>query len=478
LLAAPRHDLERVWPKSGEAVFRSHFGVGESTGIDGWRLEIKAKWQGAKSEIDSVQAPVFRVSDRSISAQFGTRIYLMTMHTKRDFHGITSALLRVTACFWLGLMPLCLAADKSQSFEGSAGDDLFAEVKVVKLQIRVEKPAMQALEEAPYSFVPAQVEEGGKAYPNVGLHLKGARTFQPLDKKPSLTVKFNEYMPRQTFHGLRKVLLNNALEEKTFIQERLGQDLFRAMGTPAPRVNYARVELNGRDLGLYVLVEGIAKDFLERNFGDSKGNLYEGVEADVDGDLEQDFGKRSRFEDLRPFIGAIRERDRSRRFQAMERFLNVDQFISYVALETMINAWDGYSLRCNNYRIYCDHANGRTTFIPHGLDNFFVEADAPLFPKMKGIASAALLDTPEGHRRYVQRLNEIYSTLLTKEALRRRIAELAAKTKPALKELNLAESQERALATFQQRIDRRLDYIGEELERVRSTGGPKEKAGP
>jgi spore coat protein CotH len=356
------------------------------------------------------------------------------------------------------------------------GDDLFNEARIIKFKIQLSKSAIDALDKSPYSYVGAQVEEeGGPIYPNVGLRLKGARSFRPIDKKPNFSLKFNEYMPDQMFHGLRRVLLNNAIEEKTYVQEYLGDELFRAVGTPAPRVNYARVELNGRDLGLYVLVEGITRDFLERNFGASKGNLYEGVEADIDGELEQDYGKRSRRQDLVPLINATREKDRAKRWEELGKTLNLDQFIGYIALEALINVWDGYSLRLNNYRIYCDHNTGKATFIPHGLDNFFVVSDAPLTAEMKGAVTVAVLETSEGRKRYIEKMHEICASVLNREDLHRRVDELAAKVRPALTELGQAKAQERALRTYHTRIDRRLDFIAEQLPRLMEGEGGKRK---
>jgi spore coat protein H len=366
------------------------------------------------------------------------------------------------------------AKNASKHSLSPSDDDLFDEVKVIKLKIQIAKPALKALEDAPYSYVAAQLEEGDRVYPNVGLRLKGARTFRPVDKKPNFSIKLNEYMPQQLFHGLRRILLNNAIEEKTYVQEFLGQELFRAAGTPTPRVNYARVELNGRDLGLYVLVEGITRDFLERHFGEGKGNLYEGVEADIDGELEQDYGKRSRRQDLVPLINAAREKDPVKRREQLGQVLNMDQFLSYIALENAINVWDGYSLRLNNYRIYADHVTGRVTFIPHGLDNFFVVSDYPLLPEFKGSVANAMTDTSEDRKRYFQRMNELCSTVLKKENLQRRIDELAAKIRPVLTELGQAKSHERAIAAYHKRIDRRFEYIAEQLP-IELAGGKGKK---
>ncbi len=56
--------------------------------------------------------------------------------------------------------------------------------------------------------------------------------------------------------------------------------VFREAGSPAPRCNYARVLLNGEDLGVFSNVESLKKPMLRRWFDDDSGNLYEGVLSD------------------------------------------------------------------------------------------------------------------------------------------------------------------------------------------------------
>ena len=42
--------------------------------------------------------------------------------------------------------------------------------------------------------------------------------------------------------------------------------MFEKAGLPAPRCNFARVSMNGEDLGIYVHVEPVKKAFLRDNF--------------------------------------------------------------------------------------------------------------------------------------------------------------------------------------------------------------------
>ena len=58
------------------------------------------------------------------------------------------------------------------------------------------------------------------------------------------------------------------------------------------RADHAVVTLNGRELGLYVLVEGYSKQFLKRHFKRTGGNLYDAtVVQDIDTPLQVNSGK-------------------------------------------------------------------------------------------------------------------------------------------------------------------------------------------
>ena len=363
------------------------------------------------------------------------------------------------------LAPPASLAAKKQSGDAAGKDktDLFDKVGVIKIRIELTKAALDGLQKSYTNdtfFVEGKIEEAGRAYDRVGLHLRGVSTFEPVEKKPNFTLKFNEFVPGQHFHGLRKVRLSNAATDKTYMQEMLASELFRAAGVATPRINYARVELNGRDLGLYVLIEGVTRDFLKQNFGGTDGNLYEGDESDIDERLEQDFGARSRHQtDLHQLALAAKEPDPARRFQQLEKVLDIDAFVSHVAMEVLIDSWDGYSLRINNYRVYCDHDTGRAKFIPHGMDNTFTEPTTALLPEMKGLLSKALLETSEGRARYVKRLGELSAKLMNKEALRNRIEGWAEKIKPTLVELGQDKAHGRALWLFEQRVERRVEFV-------------------
>src|SRR5262245_46559374 len=177
---------------------------------------------------------------------------------------------------------------------------LFPGDAIPRLQIEASPEAMQVLrayrqvwgEARPERVdVKVSVREGDTVYTNVALHLKGSYTFEPIDEKPSLTLNFDKFAPRQRFRGFDKIHLNNSVQDPSYLCEKLARELFNAAGVPAPRAGHSRVSLNGRDLGMYVVVEGYNKRFLKRHFQSTQGNLYDGGSGgDVTKSLKVDCG--------------------------------------------------------------------------------------------------------------------------------------------------------------------------------------------
>src|SRR5438093_2057668 len=168
--------------------------------------------------------------------------------------------LQAVAAFVLGayLFPSILGLATSCHAASADSDRFFAsDDAIARLNILVGSTESNALRLRFRSYVNGDVAADGRTYTNVGLHLKGNYgTIQPLERKPSLTLNFDKYTKEQKFHGMDKLHLNNSMSDPTFMTELLCRDLFRAAGLPSARVSHARVSINGRDCGLYVLVEG------------------------------------------------------------------------------------------------------------------------------------------------------------------------------------------------------------------------------
>jgi hypothetical protein len=308
-----------------------------------------------------------------------------------------------------------------QAREAAASDAFFARPDVPTLRLDILPEDVQRLRDAPRAYVRARLtEDGGRTYEGVGVKLKGAAgSFRPVDDRPCFTVDLDRYRDGQRFHGMARFHLNNSVQDWTFVHEALATSLFTSAGLVAARAGHAKVVFGGKNLGLFVLKEGMDKRFVARRFGDADGNFYDGgFVRDIDQPLERDSGKgpedRS---DLARIVEACRDPDLARRATRMEEVLDVEAFLTFTALERMLAHWDGYTTNRNNYRLYVRPADGRAVFVPHGTDQLFGDPRFSILDPPPTIVAAAIFSVPALKARYRERLKALRPLFSAKSSL-------------------------------------------------------------
>jgi hypothetical protein len=353
------------------------------------------------------------------------------------------------------------------ALSATPGDTLFTNGPVPHFRITIPEEAISELRTNARQYVRATVHEGTNAWPAVGVHLKGSiGSFRSIDGKPGLTLSFEKFVPEQRFHGLRKIYLNNSVEDASYMNELLGNELFRAAGVPAPRVTHALVDLNDRPLGLYVLKEGFAEEFLARYFPHPDGNLYDIARDghDVNEPMEKAFGKgpddRS---DLEALADAALEPDLPRRQQRLGRTLDVDRFFSFMAMEILLGHRDGYCLARNNFRVYQDLDSGRMVFLPHGMDQLFGNPRAMVQPMMNGLVARALMEGQEWRVAYRSRCTMLFTNVFQLGRINELIDKTLARLQPALSR-EAGVTLQREAAALKERIAARIAEIERQLQ--------------
>src|SRR5437868_8165083 len=182
----------------------------------------------------------------------------------------------------------------------------------------VDIAGSNSLFRSPHQFVLGSMKVGDLVWTNIGLRLKGKGSFQPLDRKPCLAIKWDEFVAGQQVQGFSKVFLHNGGRDASLMREFLSASILQEAGFPAARVSHARASINGRDLGFYSLIEAMNKPFLHRTFGDDSGNLYEGDLKDIDMTLEQDNGKVKDQADLQRLCTICRIPDPDERWRRLQ----------------------------------------------------------------------------------------------------------------------------------------------------------------
>jgi hypothetical protein len=315
------------------------------------------------------------------------------------------------------------------------------------------------------------VREGTTVYTNVALHLKGAAgSFRPVDDRPAMTLHFGKGGSSQRFHGLEKLHLNNSVQDPSYACEVVAREMFNEAGLPTPRATHATVELNGRKLGLYVLVEGCDRRFLTRSFGNGRGVLYDaGFARDINRPLLVSLGTPSAGQsDLAALAEACADADTTNRLARIGGLLDVDRFLTLAALEILLTHGDGYCIGNNNYRVYHNPATDRLVFLPHGLDQLFgifhSTPEQTITPLLKSIVARGVTQSMGGRARYMERVGTLYTNLFLGKRIETRVDALRERLLAAVGgDPDQASELEQAIAGLRQRIARRVASVGDQL---------------
>ncbi len=322
-----------------------------------------------------------------------------------------------------------------------AGEDLFRDNLIPNVHLIIPSEALSTLSQQnqPHRrgpYVKCTVREGGKTYTNVAVRLKGGPgSFRQIQDKPAFTLNFEKFAPGQRFHGLKKIHLNNSVQDRTYQHERIARELFDATGVPVPRAGNAWVNLNDRELGMYVVLEGVNKQFLKRYFKDVSGNVYDGHSGtDVAQRLPINSGDKREWDRLHDLADAAREPDLEKRYAALRETLDLERFYSFVAAELILGHWDGYTIGRNNWRIYHDKDSNRMVFIPHGVDQVLGRR-YPIFPpQSQALVVRSVLEIPEARKRYRERYAEIATNIFNVDTMVTRAQQVGVKIQAALEQ--------------------------------------------
>ena len=207
------------------------------------------------------------------------------------------------------------------------------------------------------------------------IRVKGrAGSNRPLNRKPAFKLKFNNVDSEARFLGMKRMTLNNMVQDASMIHEWTAYSIFRAVGVPAPRIGYAFLRVNGEDWGLYLNIEPPDDIFMSRHF-ESTHHTYEGAYGqdlfvDHVDRFEMDDGPEEERDDLRRLAELLDAPPVEGFYAATEDLIEWPEVIMAMATEAYIGHWDGYAPTRNNYYLHTDDAL-RLTLMPWGCDQTF-----------------------------------------------------------------------------------------------------------
>lgn len=297
--------------------------------------------------------------------------------------------------------------------------------------------------ERPYTYVKASVTIDGVVFPRAGIRKKGFLGSLS-ETRPSLKIKLNYIDKDAELDRQTHLTLNNNQQDTAQVSQFMGYALFNAIGLPAPRCAYAKVTVNGMNLGIYSHVESIRKPFLKRVFGNDDGPLYEGTVVDFYEGWENSF-EHKRGDDaqgrtkIQRLIDVLATKQTTE--EAIGELVDLDAFYRFWATESLLGFWDGYAGNNNNFFVYLHPDTDKFHFVPWGADSLFLkhsklefrqDARAPISVKTQGLIAHKLYQLESGRERYAKTMMEILNTHWNEEVLLAELDSISALITPHL----------------------------------------------
>lgn len=191
----------------------------------------------------------------------------------------------------------------------------------------------------------------------------------------SFNIDVNEYVDGQKLLGMKKFVLNNMFNDPSYMREYIAYELLDEMGVATPQHSYVNVYVNDELKGLYLLVEFVNGDFIEKHFSNAEGDLYkpDGVGSDLQW-LGDDFASYSDVElktneetsDNGAFMNFVYQME----FGDGQSVIEHDSVLRNMAVSVALSNLDSYhGALAHNYYIY--EQDGVFSMLPWDLNESF-----------------------------------------------------------------------------------------------------------
>ncbi len=307
-------------------------------------------------------------------------------------------------------------------------------------------------------WVPVTIEFENITWTNVGLRFKGNSSLSSswssgIYKLP-LKLDFDEFedeypeIDDQRFYGFKQLTLSSNFKDSSFLHEKVAADIFREAGVPAAQTAYYQVYLDYGEgpiyFGLYTMVEVVDDTLIETQFVDDSGNVYKpsgaGATFAAGSFSEAAFDKESNqdeadYSDILALYEVLHAETRTSDPQSwrsnLEATFDVENFLQYLAINTVIQNWDTYGVMSHNYYLYHDPTTDLLTWIPwdnnealnaentRGALSLSLDEVTAEWPLIR-----YLLDDPVYHAEYVENVGSVVTGVFTPETITARYQEL------------------------------------------------------
>ena len=245
----------------------------------------------------------------------------------------------------------------------------------------------------PWVRADMRIDDGERKteFKDVGLRYKGNLSFSSSSAAAPLfanfKLKLDVHGTKGTWDGEKTFNLHAGVVDTSKMRDAIAFAIFRAAGVPAPRTAYVELTFTvpgvyqDAPAGLFTLIEDVNKKFLERVLPPGTGLLMkpEGMRGGVQsmGDTWASYMPTFRpdreatpheQQRVMEFARLVSQPDVALFRSKIGTYLDVDQFLRFIAVNALIVNTDSYLSGGHNFYLYLDPKDDKFRFIPWDQD--------------------------------------------------------------------------------------------------------------
>jgi spore coat protein CotH len=240
-------------------------------------------------------------------------------------------------------------------------------------------------------WVDATITFNGETWEHVGFRLKGNSSLRSSwtsgNNKLPFKLDFDQFeddypaTENQRFYGFKQLSFSSNFADSSYLREKVAADIFREAGVPSAQTAFYAVYVDTGDgpiyYGLYTAVEVVDDTLIQTQFEDDSGNVYKpsGSAATFTAGSYNEEGydketnkKADDYSDVEALLETLnsdlRLSDPSAWRAQLEPVFDVDDFLQWLAANTVMQNWDTYGSMSHNYYLYNDPTSGQLVWIP------------------------------------------------------------------------------------------------------------------
>ena len=303
-----------------------------------------------------------------------------------------------------------------------------------------------------FPWVHADLRVNGALIKDAGARYKGNGSYNAAaGLHRNLKVKTDFFGGKDDWEGLETLNFNSGGRDASRMRETIAFALFRAAGVPASRTAYAELTFTVPGShekaygGLFTVIENVNKQFLKHALPPGTGLLMKPERMPQGGVAFLGENWADYIASYRPqreatpheqrrvieFARLVNHADVDEFRTKIESFLDVEEFLRFIAVNSIIMSRDSYLGGRHNYFIYLDPRDNRFRFLPWDEDGSLAggnggAASIDLLQPFTNVNALGywLLDDPAVAARYKAIVKEIMETTFAHPELPRLIGSL------------------------------------------------------